>query len=188
MLTFGSTVNLRRYEEQRELAVANNRQLQDLVLFCSKPSHNTTLNRDGDWMLRSRILSEDSSTDSEIVKVKHSTPTRSNRPHTHYNVASSDSPGKKVLVRLKTPAWLPGTVRVLEILGAKAPFGWDFSLRPYKIISYGSIMSELIWMGDIPGIQRLFNSREASPFDQFPCGSSLVDVRQRHIRVIYCTC
>jgi hypothetical protein len=66
--------------------------------------------------------------------------------------------------RLKTPAWLSRTV--WEITMDKAISGWTFSIRSYSLIEALSPVTAACRDGDILSLQRSFELREASPFDE----------------------
>lgn len=78
--------------------------------------------------------------------------------------------------RLSWPRWI--TSEVLEVVGMKAPGGWNWYLRVYGVIS---VDADAVWYvenGDIQGLQDLFASGQASPFDRIDSsnGRSLLHV------------
>lgn len=81
--------------------------------------------------------------------------------------------------RLSLPRWI--TSEVLEVAGIKAPGGWNWYLRSYRIIPFDSKVSSYVMGGNIQELQDIFSSRQASPFDliYLPNGNlfSLIEVR-----------
>ncbi|KAJ5670459.1 uncharacterized protein N7477_005822 [Penicillium maclennaniae] len=89
----------------------------------------------------------------------------------HYSTAgvgvsrNSHSFRNKALVwRASLPPWV--TTKALEISGLKFPDGWQWIFRTYNSIPLGSEAVFLAGSGDIQGLQRLFASKQASPFDR----------------------
>ncbi|KAJ5862540.1 hypothetical protein N7455_006608 [Penicillium solitum] len=76
--------------------------------------------------------------------------------------------------RLSLPRWI--TSEVLEVAAMKAPGGWNWYLRAYGVIPYSAKAVSLVSDGDIKGLQDLFASGQASPFDRINSsnGSSLL--------------
>ena len=74
------------------------------------------------------------------------------------------------------PRWI--TSEVLEVAGIKAPGGWNWYLRAYGVVPYNAKAVSLVANGDIQGLQDLFASRQASPFDRIHGldGQSLIHV------------
>lgn len=66
--------------------------------------------------------------------------------------------------RLGLPSWI--TSKVLEVAGMRAPGGWDWTVRTYNVIPYTAKAVHFARCGDIKGLQHLFTSRQASPFDR----------------------
>ncbi|OQD98846.1 hypothetical protein PENSOL_c008G11130 [Penicillium solitum] len=78
--------------------------------------------------------------------------------------------------RLSLPSWM--TSKILEIYGMKAPGGWNWMLRMYNLVPSSSKVVQLVRKGDVKGVQDLFTSGQASPFDlvvddKYPWGKSL---------------
>ncbi|KAF4764216.1 hypothetical protein HAV15_001416 [Penicillium sp. str.  len=65
--------------------------------------------------------------------------------------------------RLGLPSWM--TSKILEIYGMKAPGGWNWMLRMYNLVPSSSKVVQLVRKGDVKGVQDLFTSGQASPFD-----------------------
>ena len=85
----------------------------------------------------------------------------------------------------KTPVWLSHTV--WEMAVDRAISGWTFSIRSYNLLAYESSNVHAIRSGDTALLQRSFDLREASPFDEIiyvhPRGIfhlSLLQVCQHH--------
>ncbi|PLB41296.1 uncharacterized protein BDW47DRAFT_133687 [Aspergillus candidus] len=68
------------------------------------------------------------------------------------------------LWNLSMPVWM--TSKALEITARRFPGGWNWQLRAYRTISHDSEVVDCITDGDIAGLQRLFASGQATPFDQ----------------------
>ncbi|CAG8956695.1 hypothetical protein HYFRA_00012239 [Hymenoscyphus fraxineus] len=75
----------------------------------------------------------------------------------------------KFTIRLQGPRWFYLTSRALEITGHRSPAGWDFSTRTDIIIPRDSPVFKLAGKGDLLGLQKMFEQKEASPFviDQY---------------------
>lgn len=65
---------------------------------------------------------------------------------------------------LKTPTWLSRTI--WEISVDRAISGWTISLRSYSLVPSESPLFHACWSGDTAFLQRLFDMKEASPFDE----------------------
>ena len=85
--------------------------------------------------------------------------------------------GLRLKARLKTPTWLLGISRAIEIYDTRARTGWTFTIRVYNIVPGDSPQFEMAENGDIAGIQQLFSTKQASPFDRAEGGITLLDVR-----------
>jgi len=83
---------------------------------------------------------------------------------------------KLFVIRLSAPRWLAITSRVLEISGAKAPFGCDFSIRTYNIVSIDAPIMKYTRQDDVCQVKRLFSERRASLSDCTDYGLSILDV------------
>lgn len=89
----------------------------------------------------------------------------------HYSTAgiavgrnSRSSRNKAIVWRASLPPWV--TTKALEISGLKFPDGWQWIFRTYNSVPLGSEVVALAGFGDIQGLQRLFASKQASPFDR----------------------
>jgi hypothetical protein len=69
------------------------------------------------------------------------------------------------------------TTKVLELSGLRFPDGWKWIFRTYNSIPLESKAVIFVGSGDIQGLQRLFASKQASPFDRIDInGYSLLHV------------
>ena len=100
-------------------------------------------------------------------------------------VKTTLDPRKHLVARFQTPRWLFFTGRALEVCGLKSPSGWNFSIQLYNIVPSGSKVFERAAFGDVAGLQDLFDSKEASPFDRDENGLTVLDVSIR-CRVRFC--
>jgi hypothetical protein len=56
--------------------------------------------------------------------------------------------------------------KALELVGMRVPAGWNWSFRVYNLIPAKSQVVELVVEKDIKGLQELFASKQATPFDR----------------------
>jgi hypothetical protein len=66
--------------------------------------------------------------------------------------------------RLSPSSWI--TSQILEVAGVRAPDGWKWQFRSYNEISEDSKAVHYAETGDLKGLQELFASKQASPFDR----------------------
>ena len=88
---------------------------------------------------------------------------------------------KKLKARIQTPKWLFGVSRAIEIYESGATMGWTFNIQVYNVVPHGSPQFEIARYGDLVGIQHLFSTGQASPFDRDPWGYTLLDVSFSHV-------
>ncbi|KAF7859741.1 hypothetical protein EAF04_008820 [Stromatinia cepivora] len=70
---------------------------------------------------------------------------------------------------------LPFFSGVWELCGYRqSTSGWAFTLRTYNVVSEDAPIIKLVEGGDIVGMQQLFETRQASPFDVDPFGRTLL--------------
>ncbi|KAJ8061664.1 hypothetical protein OCU04_009465 [Sclerotinia nivalis] len=70
---------------------------------------------------------------------------------------------------------LPFFSGVWELYGYRqSTSGWTFNFKTYNVIPLNAPIMELAWKGDIVGMQQLFETRQASPFDVDPSGFPLL--------------
>jgi hypothetical protein len=89
----------------------------------------------------------------------------------HYSAAgtaggrnSRNFRNKAFVWRASLPSWV--TTRVLELSGQRFPAGWQWIFQTYNSIPLKSKAVDFAGSGDIQGLQGLFASKEASPFDR----------------------
>jgi hypothetical protein len=80
-------------------------------------------------------------------------------------------------VRLHTPKWLFSVSRAIEIYESRANGAWSFNIQVYNVIPPFAPVLHMIRNDDIEGIQSLFSTRQALPFDCTVDGWTLLDVR-----------
>jgi hypothetical protein len=85
----------------------------------------------------------------------------------------------KLKARFLTPKWLFGVSRAIEIYESRARAGWNFSIQVYNIVPGGSPVFLMASKGNVVGIQQLFSTGKASPFDRNESGWTVLDVRFR---------
>ena len=83
---------------------------------------------------------------------------------------------KKLKARIQSPKWLFGVSRAIEIYESGATAGWTFNIQVYNVVPYDSPQIEMAEFGDVVGIQHLFSTGQASPFDRGMHGNTLLDV------------
>lgn len=90
---------------------------------------------------------------------------------------------EELIVEFRTPAWLIN--KAWEARSIKACSGWTFHLRIHNILPYDSKAFEYARVGNVKGLQTLFERREASPFDRTEGGYTLLHVSFRRNYVNY---
>jgi hypothetical protein len=88
---------------------------------------------------------------------------------------------KKLKARIQTPKWLFGVSRAIEIYESGATAGWNFNIQVYNVVPSGSPQFRMAKFGDLVGIQYLFSTGQASPFDRNPIGCTILDVSFSHV-------
>jgi hypothetical protein len=88
---------------------------------------------------------------------------------------------QKLKARFQAPKWLFCVSRAIEIYGRRLHAGWNFNIRVYNVVPYESPIFEMAINGDVIGIQDLFRTGQASPFDRTVSGCTILDVRYRNI-------
>lgn len=66
--------------------------------------------------------------------------------------------------RLSLPYWMSS--KVIEVTSMRAPSGWNWMLRAYRVIPFSSLAVACVMRGDLQRLQNMFSSGQASPFDQ----------------------
>jgi hypothetical protein len=77
---------------------------------------------------------------------------------------SHSFPNKYFVWRASLPPSV--TTKVLELSGLRFPGGWKWIFKTYNSIPLESKAVVFAESGDIQGLQRLFASKQASPFDR----------------------
>ncbi|KAA8571835.1 hypothetical protein EYC84_001800 [Monilinia fructicola] len=78
-------------------------------------------------------------------------------------------------IKLKMPQWFSHTNYTLDFSGFQAPSGWTFSFRQYYIVDYDSPAMFFTVHQDLTELQLLLKSKNATPFDKFSHGETLLD-------------
>jgi hypothetical protein len=87
----------------------------------------------------------------------------------------------KLKARFQTPKWLFGVSRAIEIYECRVHAGWNFNIQVYNVVPQNSPIFWMAASGDVIGIQDLFRTGQASPFDQKASGITVLEVRCCHI-------
>ncbi len=85
---------------------------------------------------------------------------------------------QRLLLQFRTPWFLGMTRMAFEFYSNRAPSGWDFSIKTYNIVSMDAPIFKLARGGDVGGMRKLLDSRQASPFDLDVFGITPLYVRQ----------
>ncbi|KAL4895861.1 hypothetical protein BDV59DRAFT_173285 [Aspergillus ambiguus] len=85
---------------------------------------------------------------------------------------------KAFVWRASLPPWM--TTKVLELSGLRFPDGWKWVFRTYNSIPLESEAVYFASYGDIQGLQRLFASKQASPFDRIDINGILISFKYAH--------
>jgi hypothetical protein len=85
----------------------------------------------------------------------------------------------KRLIKMTTPEWLSSTICQLEV--RRSIVGLDVFMRTYGIVPRNAPVFEACERGDFVGMQRLFDSGLASPFDRNEWGTSLWKVSYHNV-------
>jgi hypothetical protein len=83
---------------------------------------------------------------------------------------------KRLMAKLRTPAWLSLFSNALEVCCYKAGPSWMFTAQTYRVVSQDSPIMIYAQMGDIQGIKELFQKKLASPYDRDMCGYTVLGV------------
>jgi hypothetical protein len=92
-------------------------------------------------------------------------------------VMSEERCTSKTSLFLVLPTWI--YARKFELHLMKSRQGWDQSLRSYRVVSYNAQVFHYSMAGDVEGLQRLFASGEASPFEIDPDGRTPLHVGEQ---------
>jgi hypothetical protein len=80
----------------------------------------------------------------------------------------------KFLVSIRVPVMLVN--KVWEFQAMRARQGWDINISTYNIVPDNSLVFLFARSGNIRGLQELFRSGLASPFDRNECGFTVLHV------------
>ena len=79
---------------------------------------------------------------------------------------------KSRTIRLNWPTWLLSQAWELNV--RQATNGWDFSMRSYRIVPADADIFLAIDGGDLDKVRQLLSSGEASKWDRYPCGFTVL--------------
>ena len=82
--------------------------------------------------------------------------------------------GEKTIARIRAPISLINSV--WDIALSKSTTGWMCHFRTYNVVPYESKVMDMAYRGNIKGLQKLFDSGHASPFDLCDDGVSMLGV------------
>ncbi len=83
---------------------------------------------------------------------------------------------KRMIARLRTPAWLSFSRSAWEICMYRATAGWMFTAQTYRVVPVDAPIMEFAESGDLRAIQALFEKKLASPYDREVDGCTVLDV------------
>jgi hypothetical protein len=95
----------------------------------------------------------------------------------HQKFKSNSKRELNLRLRFQTPKWLFGVTRAIELYECRANAGWNFNIQVYNVVPGDSPVFTMVEVGDIHGIEHLFSTRQASPFDRTQGGLTVLDVR-----------
>ncbi|KAF7939477.1 hypothetical protein BELL_0060g00190 [Botrytis elliptica] len=78
--------------------------------------------------------------------------------------------------KFRTPRLFSSSSYTWDFSGYQAPSGWTFNFRQYYTIDSSSPTWICVLDGDVSGLQVLFQSKRATPFDRVPQGMTLLDL------------
>jgi hypothetical protein len=108
---------------------------------------------------------------AQTVKVSLLTQDATIPAHSGRQVSRLNLVTGKTLFRMTTPEWLSSTICQLQMTQSIA--GLNVFLRTYGVVPRDAPIFQACRRGDVLGMQRLFDSRLASPFDRNENGMSL---------------
>jgi hypothetical protein len=86
---------------------------------------------------------------------------------------------KRLMARLRMPAWLSLSSNAWEICCYKANCGWMFTAQAYRVVQQDSPIFQFARYGNVRSIQELFEKKFASPYDRMSNGITVLDVSQQ---------
>ncbi|KAF7931719.1 uncharacterized protein EAE98_004455 [Botrytis deweyae] len=78
--------------------------------------------------------------------------------------------------KFRTPRLFSSSGYTWDFSGYQAPSGWTFNFRQYYTINGDSLTWRCVFDGDVSGLQVLFQSKRATPFDRVLHGMTLLDL------------
>jgi hypothetical protein len=95
--------------------------------------------------------------------LRYSTKQYSKNSNQKVNESSDIGERQEIIVWYRGPAWLVN--RAWKFHARKAYNGWNFGIRQYNVIHSSSTIFRYARRGNVKGLQKLFDRRQASPFD-----------------------
>ncbi|TGO53322.1 hypothetical protein BOTNAR_0298g00060 [Botryotinia narcissicola] len=86
-----------------------------------------------------------------------------------------DKQAKRFQKKFSTPQLFSSSSYTWDFSGYQAPSGWTFKFRQYYTLKSDSPVWRCLSDGDISGLQVLFQSKRATPFDRTNFGIALLD-------------
>ncbi|KAF7944666.1 uncharacterized protein EAE97_005299 [Botrytis byssoidea] len=87
-----------------------------------------------------------------------------------------DKQAKRFQKKFSTPQLFSSSSYTWDFSGYQAPSGWTFNFRQYYTVGRNSPTWMCVLLGDVSGLQALFQSKRATPFDRNPRGTTLLDL------------
>jgi hypothetical protein len=82
-----------------------------------------------------------------------------------HTISSAAKHQDELRARIKVPSWLLFT-NALDICLYRAVPGWKFSMTAYRVVPHNSELFGCVMQSNLAGLQKLFEQKAASPFDQ----------------------
>ncbi|KAH0489240.1 hypothetical protein TgHK011_009679 [Trichoderma gracile] len=86
--------------------------------------------------------------------------------------------------QMQLPAWLPRSI--YELVYTPSVSGWTYTYRVYNIVPNDSEIMMRIKAGDLAGVQELFSTKKASPFDRSIHNATLLHEAASHEQYEIC--
>lgn len=112
---------------------------------------------------------------TQNISVIGATNNKPKATNSNYNVPASRKRRRR-LVQISTAPWSWLTNRAWELCCYQASSGWNVTIRTYNIIPDDSDAFNFAISGNVSGLQKLFMTGKASPFDVTCYGTTLLDV------------
>lgn len=173
-----------RHELQLHWAKLQQRELSNLKV-CASQSADTVVSSRTTWNQRISLAPCQVKPTSK-VECQISAATSGSLGQAIARVKQAQVRQRPFIALLSAPRWLSLTSRALEISGAKAPFGWDFSIRTYNIVSWDAPVMEYARQGEVSKVQKLLADGNASLSDRNEYGQDILDVcliSEQHHRI-----